>query len=547
MEILDAWARPDLESAALPRALSYLRSSAGLRYCSAPARFFHQGMPDDEIREFLRRRRFAVVGISSMFSGYHLDALRWADEVKRLMPEAAVVLGGSAATASAELTLRRPSVDYVVLGEGEDSFPRLARAVLEGAVADVGAIPGVGFKSGGKARLLPREGFVPDLDSLPEPAHDLIDQSYYRIAVGARREPYVGLFTSRGCPHRCDFCTIYISMGRRFRVHSPERVLDEIRRCRERRGARVFHIEDDNFAFEPERAKAILRLVVREFGPRRLIFRNYNGMTALSLRDPELVALMAEAGFDHVRIALESDDAEVRRIMRKPGTVGHFSAAAAACEKAGIRVDAFTIIGLPYSDVEKDVNAQLFCLTQPMRANLPILYYPIPTTPQYDHCVREGWVRPEARFLPRLRSEAFVASRPGYSRRDAFTLLNLAELFGDFKTAARTFVPDGRNASLRDVLDQHRRENPFRLREFAPGEFRLEGKGRPIEDRDILFAQIDLLVNRGLLTGASAAARLKGVAASKTVLRLFRDGLPEHPLRYFSGEEVSWTGGPALF
>jgi hypothetical protein len=228
--------------------------------------------------------------------------------------------------------------------------------------------------------------------------------------------------------------------------------------------------------------------------------------------------------------------------MRKPGTVGHFSAAAAACEKAGIRVDAFTIIGLPYSDVRKDVGAQLFCLTQPIRRGLPILYYPIPTTPQYDHCVRKGWVRPEARFLPRLRSEAFVASRPGYSRREAFTLLNLAELFGDFKLAARAFVPDGRKASIQDVLTRHGRENPFRLREAAPGEFRLEGRGRPIEARDILFAQIGLLANRGMMTAAvtTTEVRLRAVGPSKTVLRLFLNGLPKHPLRYVSGEEVSW-------
>ncbi|MFI5347955.1 MAG: B12-binding domain-containing radical SAM protein [Elusimicrobiota bacterium] len=542
-EILDAWARPSVEKAAPPRELGYLRGLSDLRDCSGPAEFYHQGMPDADIRDFLASRRFSIVGISSMFSGYHLEALRWADEAKRLMPGATVVLGGAAATASAELTLDRPSVDYVVLGEGEVSFSRLARAVLDSDVRAARSIPGVGFKVDGKARVRPREEFVPDLDALPEPAHDLIDKSFYRVAVGPRLVPYVGLFTSRGCPHRCDFCTIYISMGRRFRVHSPERVLAEIRRCHDRDGARLFNIEDDNFAFEPERAKAILRSVIREFGPRRLIFRNYNGMTALSLRDRELVSLMSEAGFDHVMIALESDDPEVRRIMRKPGTVGHFSAAAAACEKAGIKVGAFTIIGLPYSDVETDVGAQLFCLTQPMRQVDPVMYYPIPTTPQYDHCVRRGWVRPEPRFLPRLRAAAFAAARPGYTRRDGFTLLGLAKLFGGFKASARRLVPEGGRVSFREILDDRGKTRPFRVRERPRDEFLLDARER-LEDRDILCAQVDLLVKRGLLTRVSgrtaAAAELKAVMASKRVLRLFLEGLPSHPLRYASGEEISW-------
>jgi anaerobic magnesium-protoporphyrin IX monomethyl ester cyclase len=543
VEILDAWARPSLEKAALPRELVYLRSSADLRYCDEPALFYHQGMPEAEIREFLRSRRFAIVGISSMFSGYHLEALRWADEVKRLMPEATVVLGGSATTASAELTLRRPTVDYVVLGEGEISFPRLARAVIESDEERARSIPGVGSKSGGKIRIHPREGFVPDLDSLPEPAHDLIDDSFYRVAVGPAREPYMGLFTSRGCPHLCDFCTIYLSMGRRFRVHSPERVLEEIRRAHGR-GVRLFNIEDDNFAFEPERAKAILRLVIREFGPRKLIFRNFNGMTALSLRDRELVGLMGEAGFDLVMIALESDDPEVRRIMRKPGTVGHFSAAAAACEAAGIRAGAFTIIGLPYSDVKKDVGAQLFCLTQPMQFNTPVMFYPIPTTPQYDRCVDEGWVRSEPRFLPRLRSEAFVAARPGYSRRDAFTLLNLTRLFGAFKSSARRSLPNGSKVSLKEALDLRRRTHPFRTRELSSGGVRIEGTSRPLAADDILDARIELLARRALLAGVAertaGTAVLKPVNASKRVLRLFLEGLPLPPLRYSTGEEISW-------
>ena len=143
------------------------------------------------------------------------------------MPKTKVVMGGSATTASAEMTLANPNVDFIVLGEAEHSFPQLVQSILKGDHAKIHSIPGVGFKNGNQTTLVHRENFIETLDSLPRPAYDLVDLSCYRVPNGSRMESYVSLFTSRGCPHRCDFCTIYISMGRRFRVHSPERVLDE--------------------------------------------------------------------------------------------------------------------------------------------------------------------------------------------------------------------------------------------------------------------------------------------------------------------------------
>jgi len=540
VEILDAWAYPGAERSPLPRELGYLRGLSDLRYSWHSADFFHQGMPAKRIRDFLRRGNFPIVGVSSMFSGYHLDALTWADEIKKILPKAVVILGGSATTASAEMTLSHSSVDFVVLGEAETSFPKLARAILNGDSVTIREIHGVGFKESGALRLRPRGDFIPDPDSLPRPAHDLVNHSYYRL--GASRSPYAGLFTSRGCPHLCDFCTIYISMGRKFRVHSPERVLEDIRHCRDNYGTRVFYIEDDNFAFDPERAKAILRLVIREFGAKKLVFRDFNGMTALSLRDKELVSLMAQAGFDMVWIALESEDADVRRIMKKPGSVAHFSEAVRNCAQAGIYVGAFTIIGLPYSTLAKDIQTQLFCLTQPCAAT-PILYYPIPTTPQYDYCVKQGWVRPEPRFMPRLRSETFVASRPGYSRREAFTLINLAKLFGRFKLAARSLLSEGEQVPFRELASRRHKSHPCRVKKGANDEIAIIRDG--LEDTDILFFQIDSLLRYGELAGVVARdgnqARLKPAKPSRKVVSSFLSGLPAHPLRYASGGEVPFS------
>lgn len=428
VKIVDAWADVRMEKISPPRELSRLRwpqKLLGLEY-------HHMGMPDREVRALLRGTRFPVVGISSMFSGYHGDSLRMAALVKQESPNSLVVLGGAAVTASPEATLSDPNVDYIVSGEGEETFPRLVLRLL-GREAGAGKdLPGVGTRQGGTVRLREPADFVADIDSLPRPNHQVLVDSLQRTPLKRRLVPYISLFTSRGCPHRCDFCTIYLTMGRRFRAHSPKRVVEEISRAH-RSGVGVIHIEDDNFAFDQERAKAILRLVIKRFGPRHLVFRNYNGMTALSLRDPELADLMGRAGFDLVYIALESSDVGVRGIMMKPGTVRDFAAAVKQCVAAGIGVGAYTILGLPYSTLRKDIRTVFYALSQPVDALAAVPFYPIPMTPQHADCVTKGWIRPEARYLSRLRSSVFAAPRRGYTRREVFTLLALAALFTEYK------------------------------------------------------------------------------------------------------------------
>ena len=542
-DLLDAWARLEARPEPLPRELSYLAALGDLRYCDQPASYTALGMSDDEILRRAAAHPARVIGLSSMFSGDHPDALRLAARIKTLRPDATVVFGGPATTASPEATLSCPGVDVIVTGEAEETFPLLVRSLLA-ADGSWRALPGVGRREGGKTLLNPQGRFIAELDSLASPAYELADPSFYRAEVAGRLEPYASLVTSRGCPHLCDFCTIYLSMGRKFRVHSPERVLAEVRHCVDRYGIRVFQLEDDNFGFDPERAKAVLRLLIKEFGPRRLVLRDHNGMTALSLRDGELVSLMAEAGFDKVMIALESSDPQVRRTMKKPGSVDHFAKAAAACEAAGITVGAYTIVGLPYSTVASDVETQLYCLSETAGAALPVGFYPIPTTPQHDLCVEKGWVRPETRYLSRLRSDAFVVSRPGYSRRDALTLVNLSLLFNMVKLAARSHAEPGRAVPFEEVLRRHREKHPVRSSfDARTGEGSLAAAdGGSLAECDRVLYQAELLLRRGVLAGMVSVepgrARFRAAKASVRVVRAFLRGLRSRPLRYPTGELV---------
>jgi radical SAM family protein/B12 binding protein len=544
VDLFDAWAGMAMRKGSLPAGLSPLKSVQDLRACRSDLiDYYEMGSPLADLERRVRENAYPVVGLTSMFSGHHLDALKAAAAVKKACPGTKVVMGGHATTSSPELTLGCPDVDYIVLGEGEEVFPRLARFLLDGDAAGAAALPGVGSKAGGRARINAKPGFIDDLDALARPTYQLADPSRYKIIAHGQFEPHVTLFTSRGCPHLCDFCTIYITMGRRFRAHSPRRVVEDIRHCLDRFGVKLFYVEDDNFAFDPKRAKAILRLIIKEFGARRLTFRNHNGMTALSLNDAELVSLMAEAGFDNIAIALESDDPGVRRVMKKPGSVAHFTRAAELCRKAGIMVGAYTILGLPYSSLVQDIRTQLFCLAQNLWDVYTPMYYPIPLTPQHEKCVQKGWIDRPPEGMALLRSDTFPARRPDYSRRAAFTLAAVSRILWSFKKAAASCVAPGESLKIEEVFERHRLAHPYEL-SCSPG-------GRSIGLRasspmrlraEIEFAQAEHLYRRGELLSLREAAGLRAsfsvAKSSPEVLRRFLAEWPSYPMKLGDGSEI---------
>jgi radical SAM superfamily enzyme YgiQ (UPF0313 family) len=85
---------------------------------------------------------------------------------------------------------------------------------------------------------------VEDLDALPYPARELTPVNRYYSLI-AKHNPITTMFTSRGCPYRCLFCD-RPTMGRRFRSHSAQNVVDEMESCLGM-GIREFFIYDDTF------------------------------------------------------------------------------------------------------------------------------------------------------------------------------------------------------------------------------------------------------------------------------------------------------------
>lgn len=290
-----------------------------------------------------------VVGMRCLTTdAAHLMEL--AEGVRASLPKALLVAGGPHASSHADALIRQTPLDAVVRGEGEISFEMILRARLEGG--GFAHIPGLLWRDGGE--IIQNEGFSPiveDLDTLPMPAYDLLDPRLYwrskNMSVLLRRK-YLSLFTSRGCPYRCNYC--HSIFGKRFRVHSPERIVEEILLLNKNHGVLDFDILDDCFNFDKSRVLKFSELVQKTGLRTKFVFPN---ALRTDILNQEVVDALADAGTYMSAFALESGSPRIQKMVGKHLNIDKYLAGVEMAAKRGIFCSGFSMLGFPGESVEE--------------------------------------------------------------------------------------------------------------------------------------------------------------------------------------------------
>jgi radical SAM superfamily enzyme YgiQ (UPF0313 family) len=386
--------------------------------------YYHFGMDWAEIRKKIEDSKADVFGISSSFTPYHSEALEIARIIKQWDRRKIVIMGGAHVSCDPERVLKSPLVDHVVLGEGEIRLPLLLKQIEEGRRGNVQRIDGIGYWVNGEVRVNPLRTFVENLDSLPPPARELLDLDRYRM----KRKRSTMILTSRGCPHRCAYCSTHLVMGPSFRARSPESILQEMVECRYRYGIQIFDIEDDNFTFDKERAKQLMVLIIENLREEVLELTAMNGVSFASL-DGELLRLMKKAGFYTVNLSFVSTDPFTKERMKRPKAMIGFDKILEEAERVGLHVVAYAIIGMPGQTIDEMVDTMIYLMGKKVLIG-PSVYYPTPRTPLYERCKRDG-------ILPshpsQWRSSALPIETKEFNRLDIVTLFRLARVINFIK------------------------------------------------------------------------------------------------------------------
>jgi hopanoid C-3 methylase len=251
---------------------------------------------DPNLEGALREHQPHIVGATG-FTAEVPHAQEICRIARRELPEARIVVGGHHATMS-PAEFDDPAVDVLVTGEGDRTFPDLLRTIESGG--DLSRVAGIAYREGGRLVSTPPREPIKDLDEVPWPRRDLVSE--YRSGYFFRFwDDIYSIETTRGCPYRCTFCSVWKFFGGKVRFKSPERVVAEMGALPE--DCDYFAVVDDNFLASMPRTRKIARLMQeREIRKRFWI----QGRADAMVKDPEGMAALARMGLSTVLIGLES-------------------------------------------------------------------------------------------------------------------------------------------------------------------------------------------------------------------------------------------------
>jgi radical SAM superfamily enzyme YgiQ (UPF0313 family) len=336
-----------------------------------------------------------VVGITSFTMALY-DVCLAARTIRTICPHVHICLGGHHPIAFPFEAAELPEFDSIVVGEGEDSFPALVKALQGGT--EITRITGVYTKESiqtyrqthaADPRFLNSVTVVPayieNIDLLPTPDRGVIGHLKYQSIVGTSNN-LATIITSRGCPCQCTYCDVPFKL---YRQRSVSSVADEIKECLEA-GYTEIHFYDDLFNITPERVISFCDEIRRRGYKFTWDFRGrVNSVTRESLVSAR------QAGCRMISFGVETGSDEGLLQLRKNTTTEQIRRVFTWCRELGILTIADFMIGMPFEKSTDDVrrNVDFLLELDPDYAQFSILSL-FPNTELFADAARLGLIEP---------------------------------------------------------------------------------------------------------------------------------------------------------
>jgi len=229
--------------------------------------------------------------------------------------------------ASAKPELYLPHCDFVIVGEPEQAVQKIAN----------------GFVPKGIVKSNPVE-----LNSLPFPdwsAFNITDYSYF---PALKKKPVLPILSSRGCPYGCCYCPYKVGYSWRYR--SAESIVDEIEFLKREFGVKGIVFRDAIFTFDKARTQEFAKQMIS-----KKLEIDWACETHLANLDKETIDLLYAAGLRSINVGIESANQRLfKGVVRTSASLEHEEELINYCDKKGVHITAFYILGLP-DDTEQGI------------------------------------------------------------------------------------------------------------------------------------------------------------------------------------------------
>lgn len=305
---------------------------------------------EDELKAQINRFTPEVVAISirlvhgfildqeMQYGTRHLDLRPRVKEIVecvKLHSDAHIVLGGPGFNYYGPDWLEYLGLDYGIRGEADLAFPLYLQTLERGG--NLHSFPGCVYRSNGRIQKSPRE-LVHDLDETVLPAYQLLDlEKYYQQGISP------AIVTKRGCAFNCTYCPYASLEGKRYRLKSPQAVVDEIKHIYAIQPPKMVTFCDNNFNVPNRHALAICQEII----DRKLEITWGTGtIKPLKVTD-ETLRIFKDSGCNYLSLSVESASTMMLEKMQRGCTVDHIKQALTSLSRSEIPFSVSLMFGAP--------------------------------------------------------------------------------------------------------------------------------------------------------------------------------------------------------
>jgi radical SAM superfamily enzyme YgiQ (UPF0313 family) len=288
-----------------------------------------------------------LVGITT-WTDFWYPVWKTVQLIKKRLPRCKVILGGPHCSVFPRETLEYSEADFVVRGDGEEVLLKLMQNINEGKQVE---------EQSGLYRKIDEKILEPacdlaevvDLTKIPHPDRLLLPYKRYNSVLNPA-EFETTMITSRGCPHKCNFCKMDVQ---KVYCRTTEQVVEEFRAIAEL-GITDVQIYDDTFTWSKKRVLEICHGLLDNN-----IKINWAIRDRVKRADPDIYRLMKQAGCYRIHFGVETGSKRILDATGKATTLEEAESAISMAKTEGFDTMAYYMFGFPSEtrqDMEKTVS-----------------------------------------------------------------------------------------------------------------------------------------------------------------------------------------------
>ncbi|HLN00052.1 MAG TPA: hopanoid biosynthesis associated radical SAM protein HpnJ [Bryobacteraceae bacterium] len=323
---------------------------------------------------------FELLVLFTSAPGFQVD-IEIAGMMKDSNPKLKVAFVGPPVTIDPEKALRNKAIDFIVRREFDYQIADYAKG------KPLEELPSVSFRKDGRIVNNPEGGYIEDLDALPWVTKVYKrDLDITRYNVPFLLNPFVSMYTTRGCPAMCTFCLWpQTHSGHRWRQRSVDDVVSEVRYALEAHpNAKEIFFDDDTFNYQKGRTVELCK----KLAPLNFTWSCNSRVTT----DYDTLKAMKDAGCRLMIVGYESGEQQILKNIKKGATIDMAIRFTDNAKKVGLTIHGDFIIGLPgetRESIRKTIDFAKRLDTETIQVSVA---HPYPGTEFYDYVKENGLI-----------------------------------------------------------------------------------------------------------------------------------------------------------